>query len=124
MSISTNPLSTGEFAKKAGVSTSTVSKWLRDGKIRGEKKKGRWVISESELAGLEKEPQAGPGARSPKASDQVLTIEQFSAMTYLTEFGVRKWLKQGRLKPAVDPSGNAGVDAANLENPLIKRLVR
>jgi hypothetical protein len=45
-------------------------------------------------------------------------------MTYLTEYGVRLWLKQGRLDGAVDAQGNLRVNATSLEKPLVKRLVR
>ena len=135
MSLANKPISTREFAQKAGVSASTVSKWLRSGKIRGQKKNGRWSVSPEELSKVA--PPVKPVAAAPKdrtgaeskfaslkPGGTVFTIEQFSAMTYLTDFGVRKWLKEGRLRGAVDPSGNPGVDASNLDDPMIKRLLR
>ncbi len=134
MSIAKSPMSTKEFAKKAGVSASTVSKWLRDGKIEGRKKNGKWIVSQSELAKIGAPQQAPtasgaqrqnrPDPSPPEVGGTVYTVEQFSAMTYLTEFGVKKWLKQGRLKGAVDDNGNPGVAATNLDNPLIQRLMR
>ena len=45
-------------------------------------------------------------------------------MTYLTEFGVRDWLKKGLLKGTRSEDGEWYVDAASLENPNIKRLLR
>ena len=127
-------LSTREFAGKIGVSPSTVTKWLRSGKIRGRKRNGRWQIPPQELSQFKIQPMKSPPseqrlqtksqAAESTASQSVLTIAQFSEMTYLTEFGVKKWLKQGRLVRAVDGFGNPGVDAVNLENPLIKRLIR
>jgi hypothetical protein len=43
----------------------------------------------------------------------------------LTEFGVEKWLKEGRLIPADDRTGNPMmVASSNLEAPDIKRLMR
>ncbi len=135
MSLANEPISTRIFAQKAGVSVSTVSKWLRSGKIRGQKKNGKWSVSPEELSKVP--PRGKPVAASPadrtgaepksaplKPGDTVFSIEQFSAMTYLTDFGVRKWLKQGRLRGAVDPSGNPGVDPSNLDDPMIKRLLR
>ncbi|MEJ2282265.1 MAG: hypothetical protein P8X85_01575 [Desulfobacterales bacterium] len=45
-------------------------------------------------------------------------------MTFLTENGVREWLKKGRLTGRQNESGEWVIDAANLEQPGIKRLVR
>jgi transposase len=134
MPLSNQSVSTREFAQKAGVSMSTVAKWLRSGKIEGEKKNGKWWVSPDQLAKVSQSsrktsdttPEAQPDASTPrkKKPHQGFTIEEFSAMTFLTEFGVRKFLREGRLVGAVDGAGNPGVDAANLEDPLIKRLMR
>ena len=134
MSLSQTTISTREFAQKAGVSTSTVSKWLRSGIIIGQKKKGKWLISSEELTKVQPvrgtrtssatTPKTESISSRPKANGTVFTVEQFSTMTYLTEFGVKKWLKEGRLVGAVDDSGTLCVDAVNLDNPMIKRLVR
>ena len=131
MSFTDTSLNTREFAEKAGVSASTVSKWLRSGKIKGHKKGGKGVIPPSEWSKIESRPgeslTASSGRPSPAPSRTgatVFSIERFSEMTYLTELGVRKWLKEGKLQGAVDDAGNPGVDAANLDNPLIKRLIR
>lgn len=125
-------VSTRQFAEKAGVSTSTVSKWLRSGKISGRKKSGRWVISISELAKLDSEKStqakseaiASPVTAPASGKGHVYTIAQFSEMTYLTEYGVLKWLREGKLNGAVDANGEKGVDATSLENPFVSRLVR
>jgi len=45
-------------------------------------------------------------------------------MTYLTENGVMQWLQQGLLKGQQEAKGGWQVDAANLEVPNVKRLVR
>ena len=134
MSLTNNHLSTREFAEKAGVSPSTVSKWLRSGKIEGQKKNRRWLVSADELSKVLPGPdrttssapksEVQPNSSTPTASGKVIPVEQFSAMTYLTEFGVQKWLKAGRLVGGVDAAGKPGVDAVNLELPLIKRLLR
>ena len=39
-------LTTREFAERTGLSVSTVSQYLRDGKIEGKKESGRWMIPE------------------------------------------------------------------------------
>lgn len=127
-------LNTQDFAKKAGVSAGTVSKWLRSGKIKGEKQGGKWMIAASELEMLQ---DATPSRSSkttagePKTKNQPTkpvghsySIEEFSAMTYLTEFGVKKWIKEGKLSIRRDETGTLHIDAANLENPDVKRLIR
>ena len=125
-----------EFADKAGVSSGTVSKWLRNGIINGQKKSGKWSIDAAELAKVTDKggksstaAKAGPSSSKPQPQINVrsaksYSIQEFSEMTYLTEFGVRKWLKEGRLEKALDSQGNVRVDGANLEKPHVKRLVR
>lgn len=134
-------LTTKAFSEKAGVSAATVSNWLKKGKINGKKEGNRWLIPESELkktdsakpapkkkaAAAKKKPAVkGPKKvlKTSKTGNAPYTVEAFSKMTFLTTFGVEKWLKEGRLTGGVDASGNKCVDAANLENPLVKRLLR
>ncbi|MBT8373130.1 MAG: helix-turn-helix domain-containing protein, partial [Deltaproteobacteria bacterium] len=38
-------LTTGEFATQAGISSSKVTTLIRNGKIKAEKKSGKWMIS-------------------------------------------------------------------------------
>lgn len=132
-------LSTQEFAKKAGVSAGTVSKWLRSGKLKGKKQSGKWMIAASELSSLgetqsldvnkesaPKKAAAKPKTAAPKAksSGKTFTVEEFSAMTYLTEFGILNWIKQGKLSFTRDKSGQPHIDASNLDNASIKHLIR
>jgi transposase len=132
---SNTSLTTREFAQKAGVSTGTVAKWLRQGTINGEKASGKWSISAAELSKIKRSgepspsserPVSRPAAASSKADSEgtSYTIQEFSDMTYLTRRGVEKWLKEGRLKKAVDAEGPARVDGSNLNIPNIKRLIR
>jgi hypothetical protein len=60
----------------------------------------------------------------PAKTAKFFSVAEFSAMTYLTEYGVMEWLKQGRLKGQQDEKGSWQVDAANLEVADVKRLVR
>jgi len=71
-------------------------------------------------------PSKSPSAKASnsKANAKAYTIAEFSAMTYLTEYGVEKWLKQGRLHGAADKSGQPMVDSTSLELPDVKRLMR
>lgn len=143
MATSQKLLTTKAFSEKAGVTPSTVSNWLKKGKLKGTKEGNRWLIPEGEL---EKAVSAKPAPKKnaaptqkksavqrPKTEPQktnatsgktTYSIEAFSEMTFLTAFGVEKWLKEGRLTGGVDASGNKCVDAANLEKPLVKRLLR
>ena len=64
---------------------------------------------------------AGPKAKKTTKS---FSIAEFADMTYLTENGVRMWLKQGLLKGQQDAEGEWQIDASNLDVPNVKRLVR
>ena len=133
-------LTTGEFASKAGITAAKVSKLIRDGKIKAEKKSGKWMISSSELEavkGLSKKSKPSPKKKTPKSAPKkdkpaatkpsaakTIPLADFVNMTYLTEAGVKDWLRQGRLKGLQNETGEWLIDAANLEVPDIKRLVR
>ena len=146
-------LTTGEFASKAGMPTSAVAKLIRDGKIKAEKKSGKWIISPDQLKaqtgkGLRKPGKKAAGKKAFKPANKkttakkstptqkdksakaktpagiMYTVTEFAGMTYLTEFGVKEWLKQGRLSGKQDTGGEWKIDSANLEAPGVKRLVR
>jgi excisionase family DNA binding protein len=126
-------LTTSEYAKKIGVSPAAVARMLRQGKLRGEKRGGKWAIFESELPGTDAETKktthlssaaTKPPAKGKPSSDKSYDLETFSRMTYLTEKGIRQWLKIGRLTGSMDANGKAAIDAANLERPEIKHLIR
>jgi hypothetical protein len=63
---------------------------------------------------------------APKAikAGKFFSVAEFANMTYLTEYGVMQWLKQGLLKGQQNEKGDWQVDASNLEVPNVKRLVR
>ena len=136
MSKPINHLTAQEFAKNAGVSPATVSKWLREGTIAGKKVSGKWSIPSSELAKIiqsddiknnqpvPQAPQLKSLASQTDPSVKSYSIKEFSDLTYLTEFGVQKWLKEGRLTKAVSADGQIRVDGASLQNPHVKRLLR
>ena len=63
-------------------------------------------------------------APKPTKAAKFFTVAEFADMTYLTEFGVMRWLKEGKLKGQQDEKGEWQIDAANLEVPNVKRLVR
>ena len=141
-------LTTGEFASKAGIPTSSVTKLIRAGKIKAEKKSGKWMISPDQLKAKAVQDSIEPGKKTVKSTgkkatvsksaptkkDQpakakttagkMYTVAEFAGMTYLTEFGVKEWLKQGRLTGQKADGGEWQIDAANLELSNVKRLVR
>lgn len=123
-------LTTAEFSQVTGIAVSTVSRMLRQGKLRGEKRDGKWAIYASELpettttaTTLPADTRANQGPcadNQPHAATQTTyDIKTFSQMTYLTEKGVRQWLKTGRLS-----GGQDRVNASNLDRPEFQHLVR
>jgi hypothetical protein len=146
-------LTSGEFASKAGIPTTSVTKLIKDGKIKAEKKSGKWKISADQLKAPALKDLSKPGkkaagkksvkpakktaaaqkptpaqkdkpAKAKPTAGKMYTVAEFAGMTYLTEFGVRQWLKQGRLTGQQAAGGEWKVDAASLELPAVKRLVR
>ena len=146
-------LTTGAFASRAGIPTSSVTKLIREGKIKAEKKSGKWMISPDQLKAKAVQNSITPGKRTaakktgkstvkiatvkkpaPAKKDKpakakttagkMYTVAEFAGMTYLTEFGVKEWLKQGRLTGQQAAGGEWQIDAANLELSDVKRLVR
>jgi hypothetical protein len=119
-------LTTKEFAARSGMTVAQVTKLLRDHKIRGEKQSGRWMIPAS---ALNSDDAPSPPAKAKPAAQAARTsaaysLSEFSAMTYLTEAGVARWLKEGRLQGYQSPGGEWQIDAASLENPYVKNLLR
>jgi excisionase family DNA binding protein len=127
-----NTLTTADFSKQTGMAVSTITKMLRQGKITGEKRGGKWAIYASELQnpiitrGKHTEASISPVPASSASSDTPTTynVETFARMTYLTEYGVRQWLRIGRLKGATVEGGEMLVDAVNLKRPELQHLLR
>ena len=146
-------LTTAEFSSKTGMPVSTVTKLIRAGKIEAEKKSGKWLISPDQLNASALKDSGKPGKRAkdqktvrqtkrkttakkaaqPKKDRSAKTkairgkaysMAEFVAMTYLTEFGVREWLKQGLITGQQGSGGEWEIDAANLKASHVKRLVR
>jgi predicted site-specific integrase-resolvase len=144
-------LTSSEFSSKTGISKSRVSKLIREGKIKAEKKSGKWMISPDQLnakavkkalkpdkpsskkkttTSKPKKAQAkAKNSPTPKAEEQEGANKSFSTaefvqMTYLTEKGVSEWLKSGQLAGQQNDKGEWRIDAANLEKPNVKHLVR
>jgi excisionase family DNA binding protein len=142
-------LTSTEFASRTGLSVQTIGRLIREGKIKAKKQSGKWAIDPEELhakAVAELAKGVGPAKASPKtgqpkameaatnapaksvpaaaAESASYSVSEFSAMTYLTEYGVELYLKKGVLTGHQDKKRNWRVDAANLQNPGIRHLVR
>jgi excisionase family DNA binding protein len=138
MTESMQMLTTQQFADRVGVSKNTVSKWLREGKIEGRKLGGKWTVEANERHKVAS-PGASPAEQIDAAAARIdnrtsaatgsqpngsYTLDEFSAMTYLTLFGVQQWLKQGRLTGSRDDKGQWRIDGSNLMKGDIRRLLR
>ncbi|MCP4744692.1 MAG: helix-turn-helix domain-containing protein [Desulfobacteraceae bacterium] len=127
-----NYLTTKQYAEKMGLTASTVSKYLRAGKIKGEKIGQKWMIPSGDhieanpTFDIKKThlPIPAPHSTQTGEKNHTFTIAEFSQMTYLTEFGVEKWLKLGMLKGERDDSGCWRIYSENLNTANIKRLLR
>jgi len=69
-------------------------------------------------------PKKAKPAKAKTSTAKTIPLTDFVNMTYLTENGVKEWLKQGRLTGLQADSGEWMIEAANLEVPDIKRLMR
>lgn len=116
-----------QYAQAAGLSVAKVTQMLRDGQLTGEKVGNRWQIPVEATPGAAEAAAAStaspPSDRAP-APSQGFTVQAFAEMTYLTVQGVEKWLREGRLAGARNAAGQWYVDAANLERPDVRRLLR
>ncbi|MBU4001688.1 MAG: helix-turn-helix domain-containing protein [Proteobacteria bacterium] len=123
-------LDTKEFASLTGISNHAIAKYLREGRLKGEKKSGKWSIPRSELQSLvvtgllntlKEDP---PPTVEPESELPDFSVSEFSLKTFLTETGVKQWLAKGLLQGKKNDRGEWRISAANLENPKVKRLVR
>jgi predicted site-specific integrase-resolvase len=133
-----NLLTTKEFSERSGKPMATVQKWLRGGKLSGTKIGNRWYISPAELSALTSDSGASaPESRRVTAAPlntkstaeraptgRSYSVAEFSALTYLTETGVRRWLKSGRLVGVQASDGSWTVNAESLELPHLRHLIR
>jgi predicted site-specific integrase-resolvase len=130
-------LSTKEFATRTGLAVATITKMLRKGQIKGKKRSGRWMIAEDQLnikavvdigrqSSSSKNRYTPPKTAFVKTASSIkdYTVGEFSQITYLTEFGVKVWLKLGKIKGYQDEKGQWRVDADSLNMPNIRHLVR
>ena len=128
-------MTTRDYAKKTGLAVSTITQMLREGRLQGIKRRGKWAIDPDQLHPIpqgESSSEETVQERSTIANGQPVEpsaagrydVPTFARMTYLTEEGVRQWLRSGRLSGGVDAEGKPFVDAANLDRPTFRHLVR
>jgi hypothetical protein len=118
-------LTTREYSERTGIPVSEVARRLRQGRLEGRKRSGRWWIP---VSALDEAPSAsaarGRNDAPAPAAPRTLSVAEFSELTYLTETGVLQWLKRGRLKGRRSEDGRWEVDADNLETADVRRLLR
>jgi hypothetical protein len=126
MSDTPSLLTAQQFADQAGVSTSTAQKWLRSGKIRGVKQNGKWMIAAEQLEKLADSPESPRSETGKKPAGRATgySLDEFSAMTYLTVYGVERYLKEGRLLGTRGTDGCWRIDPDCLAMPNIRHLLR
>lgn len=121
------PLTTAEYAKISGMTPSTIARMLREGKLNGEKRGGKWAILVNAEPHFDDTEETQQSVAPPATSTTKVIrydIATFAKMTYLTENGVRQWLKSGRLTGGANEDGRMEVDAVNLERLEVQHLVR
>ena len=97
---------------------------LKEGKSAPKKKPPKSAPKKAAVAkkpGPSKKTKPAKGTASPA---KAYSLAEFVKMTYLTENGVKDWLKQGRLSGRQNETGEWMIDAASLDAPYVKRLVR
>ena len=131
-----------EFSDKTGIPVATVNRLLREGKIKGAKASGKWLIDRGELntkavkalsKTADRPVSSKPAPKSiekkgkklqSKPTDKTYSVAEFSSLTYLTEGGVVEYIKKGRLKGIKDEQGNWQLSHENFQNPNIHHLIR
>ena len=96
----------------------------KKGKSAPKKKASKAVPKKSAAAKKSAPPKKAKPAKAKTSTAKPIPLADFVSMTYLTENGVKEWLKQGRLTGLQADSGEWMIEAANLELPDVKRLMR
>ena len=88
------------------------------------KKTSKSVPKKAAAAKQSAPPKKAKPAKRTASAAKAYSLAEFVKMTYLTENGVKDWLKQGRLSGRQNETGEWMIDAASLDAPYVKRLVR
>ena len=97
---------------------------LKKGKSAPKKKPSKPAPKKAAVAKKPGPSKKTKPAKGTASAAKAYSLAEFVNMTYLTENGVKAWLKQGRLSGRQNKTGEWMIDAANLDAPHVKRLVR
>ena len=121
------------MAKKKQAAGKKVPAKAKKSPVKAKKATAKAKKTQAPAKKVTKEPKKAPvkakkTTAEPKKTTtrtkKTYSVVEFSEMTYLTLKGVNEWLKQGNLKGEKDEKGNWLVDAANLQLPSMKKLIR
>lgn len=79
------------------------------------KKTSKSVPKKAAAAKKSAPPKKAKPAKGPASAAKAYSLAEFVKMTYLTENGVKDWLKQGRLSGRQNETGEWMIDAASLD---------
>ena len=121
------------MAKKKQAAGKKVPAKAKKSPVKAKKATAKAKKTQAPAKKVTKEPKKAPAKakktatepkKTPAQKKKTFSVVEFSEMTYLTLKGVNEWLKQGKLKGEKDENGSWLVDAANLQLPFIKKLIR
>ena len=97
---------------------------LKKGKSAPKKKPPKSAPKKAAVAKKPGPSKKAKPAKGTASAAKAYSLAEFVNMTYLTENGVKDWLKQGRLSGRQNETGEWMIDAANLDASYVRRLVR
>ena len=97
---------------------------LKKGKSAPKKKPPKSAPKKAAVAKKPGPSKKAKPAKGTASAAKAYSLAEFVNMTYLTENGVKAWLKQGRLSGRQNKTGEWMIDTVNLDAPHVKRLVR
>ena len=112
------------MAKKKQTAGKKAPEKAKKAPVKAKKAPAKKVPKEQKKAPAKTIKTAAEPKKTPAQKNKTYSVAEFSETTYLTLKGVNEWLKQGKLKGEKDEKGNWLVDAASLQLPFMKKLIR
>jgi len=112
------------MAKKKQTAGKKAPEKAKKAPVKAKKAPAKKVPKEQKKAPAKTIKTATKPKKTPAQKKKTYSVAEFSEMTYLTPKGVNEWLKQGKLKGEKDEKDNWLVDAASLQLPFMKKLIR
>ena len=112
------------MAKKKQTAGKKAPEKAKKAPVKAKKAPAKKVPKEQKKAPAKTIKTAAKPKKTPAQKKKTYSVAEFSEMTYLTPKGVNEWLKQGKLKGEKDEKDNWLVDAASLQLPIMKKLIR